>query len=94
MPKRVDMNQREIVRELRTYPGVAVQSLADMGSGCPDLLCGHACINWLFEVKNPNQPPSKRRLTFDEKVWHFNWSGQVAIIETAEDALRLMGVIE
>ncbi len=94
MPKRVDANQPDIVEDLRSYPGVVVQSLADMGSGCPDLLVGVACVNWLFEVKNPNQPPSKRRLTDDEKVWHFEWTGQVAIIETADEALRLMGVIE
>lgn len=94
MPRRVDLNQREVVRELRTYTGVVVQSLAEIGDGCPDLLVSHSCVNWLFEVKNPNQPPSKRRLTFDERVWHFEWSGQVAIIETADEALRLMGVIE
>ncbi len=37
MPKRVDDNQREIVKALRAV-GACVQSLAEIGQGCPDLL--------------------------------------------------------
>ena len=91
---RVDENQAQIVKELR-QAGCTVQSLGAVGDGCPDLLVG--CLayrNHLFEVKNPNKPPSKRRLTTEQVQWHNTWKGQVDVIETAEDALKLMGLFE
>jgi len=92
--KRIDANHKAIVAELRRYPGCKVQSLAEIGNGCPDILASYACVNWLFEIKDPAKKPSARKLTLDQKVWHFEWTGQVAIIETADEALKLMGVIE
>ena len=34
------------------------------------------------------------RLTGCEPDWHAAWRGQVAVITSAEEALRIMGVIE
>ena len=92
MPKRIDANQRMIVRALRDT-GVSVQSLADLGRGVPDLLCGYKGRNVLMEVKDSSQPPSRRRLTEDEQNWHDKWRGQVVVVETVEDALRVIGII-
>ena len=86
---RVDENQRAVVEELRAH-GVSVHSLAAVGAGVPDLLCGWQGRNWLFEVKNPRQKPSDRRLTPDEREWHAGWRGQVTTVETAAAALAVM----
>lgn len=89
--KRVDANQSTIVRALRDI-GASVQSLADLGKGVPDLLVGYRGNNWLMEVKDWKQPPSKRRLTPDEKKWHQSWNGQVHVVETFDEALKIIQV--
>ena len=87
---RVDTNQAQIVAELRQC-GVTIEHLHTIGQGCPDILCGWRGENYAFEIKDPDKPPSKRRLTEDEERWHQEWGGQVDIILTAEDALKVMG---
>jgi hypothetical protein len=90
MSKRIDANHGDIVRGLRAV-GATVQSLAALGKGAPDIACGHRGQNYLFEIKNPAQPPSKRRLTIAEEVWHSQWKGQVSVIESLDDALKTIG---
>lgn len=89
--KKIDKNQPMIVRDLRKM-GCSVQSLAEIGKGVPDLLVGWKGKNFLFEVKDGMLPPSRQRLTPDEKVWHALWqeSGQVHVIKTTEDAIKIM----
>lgn len=86
---RTDANQAAIVRDLRKM-GASVLILSGVGEGCPDLLVGFRGSNWLFEVKDSNQPPSKKRLTEDEQAFHLMWDGQVSKIETVEDAMDIM----
>ena len=86
---RTDANHTEVVKALRRI-GASVVSLASVGAGIPDILCGHNGLNWLFEVKNPEQPPSKRRLTDDEQAFMIAWRGQYAVVETAEQAIALV----
>jgi hypothetical protein len=86
---RVDGNQPEIVKALRRI-GASVQLLHTVGQGCPDLLAALAGRNVLFEVKDPAQPPSKRKLTDDEAVWFGNWKGEAHVIETAEQAIAIL----
>jgi hypothetical protein len=88
--KRIDQNHRAIVDGLRAV-GATVQSLAPLGKGAPDIACGWRSQNYFFEIKNPNQPKSKRQLTIAEEVWHSQWKGQVCVIESLEDALRTIG---
>lgn len=87
MAKRVDANQKGIVLALRQI-GATVQPLHTVGRGCPDLLVGFRGRNWLIEVKDGERPPSKRRLTDDESVWHETWRGQVATVGSIEDAIN------
>lgn len=87
---KIDANQSDIVKALR-QAGATVKSLADLGSGCGDLLVGWRGRNFFFEVKDPNQPPSKRKLTDDEKAFHYAWQGQISVIETVEEAFQVMG---
>ena len=80
-----------VVEGLRAA-GATVTSLAAVGRGCPDLVVGALGINYLIELKNPLVKPSARRLSPDEADWHSCWVGQVAIIETLEEALALVGL--
>lgn len=86
---KVDANQAEIVRALR-QAGATVQSLAPVGDGVPDLLVGWQGKNILMEVKDSNQPPSKRKLTTDEHSWHQNWRGTAYIVESIRDAMMVL----
>ena len=87
---KIDANQAEIVAVLRRC-GFSVQSLASVGNGCPDLLVGRGLENFLLEVKDGNQPPSKHRLTDEEKEWHAGWRGQVTTVHSVDEALSKMG---
>lgn len=86
---RTDHNQKRIVEALRRV-GATVFSLHKVGQGCPDLLVGYRGRNLLIEVKNSDQVKSKRKLTPDEKQFHESWRGQVAIVETVDEALMVL----
>ncbi len=93
--KRIDSNQPEIVAKLRAVPGVVVFHTHEVGKGLPDLVVSYRgkTQNFLFEIKDPDKPKSKRKLTPKEQVFHDTWPGQVDVIETAEEALLIMGAI-
>jgi predicted Zn-dependent protease len=96
MPRRaarIDANQIEIVQTLRGA-GATVQSLAAHGQGVPDILVGFRGLNFLMEIKNSAKRPSMRRLTVDEATWHQGWQGQIAVVLTPLDALRVIGAVE
>ncbi len=82
--KRVDKNQMPLVRTLRKL-GCSVQSLHRAGQGVPDLLIGIAGLNLLAEVKN-----GKNDLTPPQEYWHLKWNGQVDVIRTDDDAIRIV----
>ena len=90
---KTDLNQQPLVKSLRQVPGITVHSTAALGKGFPDLCVGYKGRNYLFEVKNPDMPPSKQRLSDDEENWHSQWTGHVAIITTVDQALAHMGII-
>lgn len=83
---RTDANQAEIVEVLRQI-GATVCVLSAIGKGCPDLLVGVHGVNYLMELKDGSKPPSARKLTRDEVLWHTCWRGQVAVVESVADAL-------
>lgn len=84
---KVDANQAEIVRGLRAF-GASVQSLAPMGEGVPDLLCGKNGQTYLLEVKT-----AAGKLTADETQWIDGWRGQVAVVRTLDEALAAIGIL-
>jgi len=86
---RVDANQAAIVKALRAA-GCSVQPIHRCGEGVPDLLVGYARINWLLECKDGKKPPSARELTPDQIDWHIAWRGQVAVVNSVEEALLLV----
>lgn len=90
---RTDRNQIEIVDALRAV-GCSVQTLAAIGEGCPDLLVGIGHSNLLMEIKDGARVPSARRLTLDQCKWHIEWRGQVAVINSVDEALVLVQEIK
>jgi hypothetical protein len=86
---RIDANQPLIVEALREA-GASVLSLSPMGGGCPDLLVGKDGRNYLMEIKDPTKKPSQRTLTPDEFEFHGLWRGIIHVVETVEEALKLI----
>ena len=85
---RVDKNQASIVKALR-QAGATVTLLSAVGGGVPDLIAGFRKKNYLVEIKG-----DKGKLTPDQEVWHEEWKGQVAIVRTEEEGLKLIGRIK
>ncbi|MDD4986141.1 MAG: hypothetical protein PHQ43_10210 [Dehalococcoidales bacterium] len=87
MAKRTDANQAEIMAALRKV-GASVQSLHEVGRGCPDLVVGYHGHNYLMEVKMPFQI-----LNAAEEAWHVKWKGQVAVVYGVKEALVQIGAV-
>ena len=83
---KVDRNHQEIVEALRKA-GISVVSLAVVGKGCGDLLCGYRGFNVLLEIKDGTAIPSKRVLTEDEAKFALHWRGQWCKVESTGEAL-------
>lgn len=88
--KKVDSNQRLLVEQMRQL-GMTVSHTHMIGKGFPDVVVGYRGRNYLFEIKNPLQAPSKRKLTQDEIIWHDRWRGQVSVVESIDDVLKIVG---
>lgn len=86
---KTDRNQIEIVRALR-QAGASVQPLHMVGEGVPDLLVGFRGVNLVMEVKDGMLPPSRQKLTQDERGWHDSWRGQKSIVADVSQALALL----
>ena len=90
MPKKTDLNQRDLVANLRTIPGLSVLDLSGVGKGCPDLLLGYRGQNVLLEVKNPDR--QGQLLTPQQERFFENWRGQAGLVKTFEEALEALGL--
>ena len=84
---RVDGNHSKIVKQLRQYPNITVRSVATIKGFC-DIIVGYMDKNYLYELKDPEKPPSARRLTPDEEVFHQTWKGHIKIALTVEEILK------
>ncbi len=90
---RIDSNQPSIVETLRGV-GASVHCTHMVGDGFGDIVVGFLRVNYLAEIKDGTLPPSKRKLTPDEKKFHGEWQGTIHILESDEDALRMIGLIK
>lgn len=86
---RRDGNHGEIRDGLRAL-GWSVLDLGGVGDDCPDTLCGAAGVNVLFEIKNPRQPASKRRLRPGQQDFFDTWRGSVYRVESLDEAVEVM----
>lgn len=91
---KVDGNHREITEALRAV-GASVESLAAVGSGVPDLLCGYRGRTYLLEVKDGTAKDKRQRtLRPNQADWHAAWRGSVvAVVTSVEEALRAIGAV-
>lgn len=86
---KVDRNQKEIVTQLRRF-GASVYPTHMVGRGFPDIVVGYRGINYLFEIKDNLQPPSKQRLTPDELAFFEMWKGSIYKVTTIDECIKLM----
>lgn len=84
---KVDNNHSAIVEALRRA-GCSVQSLAQIGDGCPDLLVGFRGSNFILEEKTKRGELSQRQV-----LWHSLWRARVHVVRSPEEALRAVGVL-
>ena len=70
-----------------------MRSLAAVGDGCPDVLCGYHGRNVLLEVKDGRKAPSARKLTPAEQEFHASWRGEVHVVTTIDEALQIIGKV-
>lgn len=89
-PKKADSNQPQIMKLCRQIPGLSVVTLHEVGKGLPDLLIGFRGVNYLMELKDGAKVKSAKKLTEPEKEFHRTWNGQIAIVESIEDILKLI----
>jgi Holliday junction resolvase len=89
---RIDTNQPEIVQALRDI-GASVAITSMIGAGFPDIVVGYRGVNYLIEIKDGAKPPSKRQLTFDEQKFHDLWRGTVIVVNSVDEALKVIGAI-
>ena len=88
LAKKVDLNQQQIVKDLRKL-GCVVTDLSKCGKGIPDLLVSYQNNWYLFELKNPMQSKSGQKLTGDEQKWINKQKAPVFIIRNIGDALEV-----
>jgi Holliday junction resolvase len=88
---KIDDNQTEIVNALRKV-GACVFSTAGQAKGFPDLVVGFKGVNYLLEVKDSNKPSSAQALTPDQVKFHAMWVGQIAVVNSVEQALKAIGL--
>lgn len=86
---KTDGNQAEIVEGLRAI-GCSVRPTHTAGKGFTDLVVGFRGLNFLIEIKDPKQIPSKRKLTPDQVKFHSEWRGQICVVETVEEAIHIV----
>jgi hypothetical protein len=89
---RTDANQKKIVRDLRGM-GASVAITSALGDGFGDIVIGFRGQNFIIEIKDENQPPSKRKLTALEKKFHDAWNGQIDVAKNTDEALQIIGAI-
>jgi predicted RNA-binding Zn-ribbon protein involved in translation (DUF1610 family) len=88
LARRVDANHAE-VRDTLREKGYSVLDLSGAGDGCPDICVGATIAgspwNLFFEIK-----VAGGKLTPAQIRWHDEWQGQVAVITSADEAIRII----
>jgi hypothetical protein len=92
MRSRKDANHNEIARTFIDL-GCTVFDCHSLRGGIGDLIIGVAGVTTLVEVKNGAKSHSRRKLTPAEQNIHTTWRGRIDIVESVEDAIRLVKII-
>lgn len=89
---RVDDNHADIVKSLQRI-GVYVVDCSHVGEGFPDLMCFYRARVTLIEIKDGEKPPSRRKLTPAQTIFHAEVMAKgckVHVVESVDDAIRLL----
>ena len=90
---KIDANQNAIVAALRKAK--ATVRIISQGDGIPDLLVGYMGETILMELKDGDKVPSARKLTPAEQKFFDEWTGGLCVVvESVEDALKILEGIE
>lgn len=87
---RRDKNESEIIKALRTIPGLSVAEISQ--KAIPDLLIGWHDkdgnpANFLIEIKD-----KYGKLTPDQVEFHTSWQGQIAVCRSLEEVLEVLNI--
>lgn len=85
--RRTDDNQTKVVKALRQC-GFSVAITSMVGKGFVDLVIGKNGVNLLVELKDGEKPPSARKLSEDEELFHAAWRGKVIVANNIDDILK------
>jgi hypothetical protein len=85
---RVDENQALIVAALRKV-GASVLDIHRLGDDAPDLIVGFRGHNFLLEVKREKGG----RISAGQIEFRETWRGQVAVVRTPWEALKVIGAL-
>lgn len=92
MPRKVDVNQPEIVKTLRDC-GCHVALTHEVGRGFPDIVVSWNGFTVLVEIKDGAKPPSARKLTIAEDFFRTEFQGWYEVVESVDDAIKLFNQI-
>ena len=91
--RRADANQPAIVEAFRKL-GASVAHCHTVGKGFPDIAVGYGGLTMLVEIKDPNQPPSKQKLTDDEQTFFDTWKGGVRLVTNPRQVHETVEVLQ
>ena len=85
---RKDANHNEIT-DLFISMGWSVLDISQLKNACDAFVSkGHRTI--AIEIKDGKKPPSQRKLSKGESEFKDSWNGEWALIESTEDAIKLI----
>lgn len=90
---RTDANHAKILRVMRDI-GAYVVDCSQVGDGFPDALVAYRGKWFLVEIKDGAKPPSRRKLTPDQNVFHAEAAHRgchVHVVKNESEALALLG---
>jgi len=87
--RKVDKNQPELVKFIRQMGASFLHTYSIPGA--LDGVIGYCGVDQRVEIKDPEQPPSKRELTSAEQDVFDDWKGRKpVVIETGDDVTSLL----
>ena len=89
---KIDSAQTEIVKALRSIPGITVEL------GHDDILCGYKGRTFWFEIKSKSAVSKKTGQVLEsakkqsQKNLEATWAGHYAIVSSLDEILRIIGL--
>jgi len=89
---KVDDNQKDIVKLFRKH-GWYVLIISQL-KNCCDIIVSKRGRTVAIEIKDGKKAPSARKLSEGELKFKNEWQGEYALVETEEDALKVIKELE